>query len=667
MSFFAQKLQWFVVAAAAIFLLFTFLPPGDSDNHLHLQAFSTIAVQDNGRIKPIDTVARNDMMLISHRQYYVDSSGNDQPAIRWLLDVMTRNPEADEANIFRIENDALLDKLDLKPRQGLRYSFNEITSSAHWDEMAKEHERTLEKKGQSLSAYEQKLIDLGRQLGVYLQLRNSKEEPHIVPAGSIYDDWQGLLPAFMEMRDRIQQKRPDAVNPYTKDLANILNAYHTSNTDQFNSSVDDYQKRLSEQYPGVVPKAEFEAAFNHAEPFYRCMILYVCAFLLVCFGWLGIPLPLNRAAFWLNLVALSVHLLGLFARMYITERPLVFVTNLYSSAVFIGSMSVALGLILEWLFPLGIGNAVASVLGFVTLLIAHNLAASGDTLEAMQAVLNTNFWLASHVTAVTLGYTATFVAGAIGLMFAFLQIRMVVLRFLEGAQDRPTKIIAYTFGLPFLFARRVGIFLNTALQNTALQSTPATMNGVGFGHSQSLVLRPLVLNKDLIRLFGRLIYGVVCFATLLSFTGTVLGGIWADQSWGRFWGWDPKENGALIIVIWNALILHARWCGLVQSRGMAALSLGGNIVTSWSWFGVNMLGVGLHSYGFMEGAVFWLLSWIGFNLVMAGVCLMPSYLWRDEDQPKKPPALTPVPPSKPRKGKRRVRSDAVTTASPVYR
>ena len=50
---------------------------------------------------------------------------------------------------------------------------------------------------------------------------------------------------------------------------------------------------------------------------------------------------------------------------------------------------------------------------------------------------------------------------------------------------------------------------------------------------------------------AKMTYGVVCFATLLSFVGTVLGGIWADQSWGRFWGWDPKENGALLIVIWK--------------------------------------------------------------------------------------------------------------------
>jgi hypothetical protein len=138
----------------------------------------------------------------------------------------------------------------------------------------------------------------------------------------------------------------------------------------------------------------------------------------------------------------------------------------------------------------------------------------------------------------------------------------------------------------------------------------------------------------------QMIYGVVCFATLFSFTGTVLGGIWADQSWGRFWGWDPKENGALIIVLWNALILHARWGGMVKQRGLALLAIGGNIVTTWSWFGVNMLGVGLHSYGFMAGAAFWLIAWITFNLLIIGAGLTPLRFWRSfaaqHQLPKKP-------------------------------
>src|SRR6201998_1990327 len=127
---------------------------------------------------------------------------------------------------------------------------------------------------------------------------------------------------------------------------------------------------------------------------------------------------------------------------------------------------------------------------------------------------------------------------------------------------------------------------------------------------------------------SRMIYGITCFATLCSFVGTILGGIWADQSWGRFWGWDPKENGALLIVLWNATILHARWGGLIRERGLAVMSVFGNIVVSLSWFGVNMLGVGLHSYGFMDQAFGTLTTFIASQLVVIGLGLIPQRHWR---------------------------------------
>src|SRR4029077_7919439 len=142
----------------------------------------------------------------------------------------------------------------------------------------------------------------------------------------------------------------------------------------------------------------------------------------------------------------------------------------------------------------------------------------------LRAVLDTNFWLATHVTIINFGYAATLVAGLLGVLFVVM-----------------------------------GVF---------------TRN----------------LDRNLFQSLSQLIYGSVCFATLLSFTGTVLGGLWADYSWGRFWGWYPKENGALLIVLWNALILHARWGGMAKQRGVAVLAIFGNIVVAWSWFGVNMLG-----------------------------------------------------------------------------
>ena len=116
--------------------------------------------------------------------------------------------------------------------------------------------------------------------------------------------------------------------------------------------------------------------------------------------------------------------------------------------------------------------------------------------------------------------------------------------------------------------------------------------------------------------------------TLFSFVGTMLGGIWADQSWGRFWGWDPKENGALLIVLWCAICLHARWGKICKERTQVALAVGGNMVTAWSWFGVNLLGVGLHSYGFMQGTfVSLIIFWIS-QLAIIGLAFLPSRFWK---------------------------------------
>jgi ABC-type transport system involved in cytochrome c biogenesis permease subunit len=234
-----------------------------------------------------------------------------------------------------------------------------------------------------------------------------------------------------------------------------------------------------------------------------------------------------------------------------------------------------LGLVLERFYVDGIGLAVASAMGFLTLIIAHNLSLDGDTMVMMEAVLDTNFWLATHVVIVTLGYASTFVAGFLAIVY---------------------------------LGR--GLFTKTLSEATG-------------------------------KALARMIYGIICFATLFSFVGTVLGGIWADQSWGRFWGWDPKENGALIIVLWNALILHARWGGMIRERGLVNMAIVGNIVTAWSWFGVNMLEIGLHSYGFMASAFIWLMAFVGSQILLVGLGLLPRQYWRSFKIGTRPPPPLP--------------------------
>jgi ABC-type transport system involved in cytochrome c biogenesis permease subunit len=197
-------------------------------------------------------------------------------------------------------------------------------------------------------------------------------------------------------------------------------------------------------------------------------------------------------------------------------------------------------------------------------------------MEMLQAVLDTNLWLATHVVVVTSGYASMFVAGILAIIY--------VVR---------------------------GFFTST-------------------------------LTPDVAKTLSRMVYGIVCFATLFSFVGTILGGIWADQSWGRFWGWDPKENGALLIVLWNALILHARWGGMIRERGLMAMAVFGNIITSFSWFGVNMLGIGLHSYGFMDKAFPWLVGFDISQVLLVVLALMPLRFWASFKAP-----ASPAPPAGP--------------------
>jgi ABC-type transport system involved in cytochrome c biogenesis permease subunit len=163
------------------------------------------------------------------------------------------------------------------------------------------------------------------------------------------------------------------------------------------------------------------------------------------------------------------------------------------------------------------------------------------------AVLNSNFWLATHVTTITMGYAAACVGGLLG-----------------------------------------HIWLIQAVLGT---NSP-------------------VLDKTY-----KTTLGILGVALTLTFLGTNLGGIWADQSWGRFWGWDPKENGALMIVLWTALLFHAKEAKMIGPLGLAVGAVIGMMVVMWAWFGVNLLNVGLHSYGFTSGVATSLIIYAIFEVI----------------------------------------------------
>ena len=571
--------------------------------------FSRLPALVDGRIMPLDSLARISLSVIRGRQTYETAGGKKAPAIEWLLEVFMAPERADGLKVFRITNPDVLALFGAADRKD--FAFSEL--SGFRDEIQKQSVLAEETEPAGRNAFQREIIKLKDALLLYLRLKNSVQVEDSPDFGQEVAAFEQIIqPGMQALRDRDSGAKFDAKaldsivlftqryrqvaqaryvyafpNPVVTDpdgrwqhigpallsaiaarkisdpvkaYSQMISAYRNNDYTRFNQVLSEYNQYLSKHVPQELTRPRLEVLFNQSAPFLNAMVLYLAVFLFAALSWLSWPKTLSKTAIILLVVAFLLHTIGLATRMYLQGRPPV--TNLYSSAIFIGWASVLVCLLLERLYKNGIGSVCAATIGFVTLLIAYNLQLDGDTLAMLRAVLDTNVWLATHVVTVTLGYSGTFLAGLLGIIY--------ILR---------------------------GLFTSAFDENT----------------SNSL---------------GRMIYGVVCFATLFSLVGTILGGIWADQSWGRFWGWDPKENGALGIVLWNAIVLHARWGGYARERGTAVLAVFGNVVTSLSWFGVNMLGVGLHSYGFMDKAFGILIGFIISQLVIIGLGLVPTRYWR---------------------------------------
>ncbi|NBD38784.1 MAG: cytochrome C biogenesis protein [Verrucomicrobia bacterium] len=577
-----------LVGLLVLLLLGNAVTGPDYPENWDLERLGQLPIQEGGRIKPVDTLARSTLMILSGRQSWQDREGKKHTALEWFTELVLDPRAAAARPVFRIDHPDIVGLLGFHNEERKYFSLSEI--APHFQSL-REQFGEIPEEPRLRNPFESGLAKLQNALGLYdrvaysfvppplfgdatttynvllrahadaiaadpgseahsapgnalrmfenqfRQLANSSNVQAIPPAPEgDPEEWHPLGASLLDTVDT------GKLDPVVAAFADLSTAWQAKDTRAFSTALDDLENRYNERTGERAEKTGFEYFFNTFAPFGLSMQLYIVLFIVAAFSWLGWPRTLAKTALAVMAVAFLIHTFGLGARVYIQERPPV--TNLYSSAIFVSWAAVPLCLLLEKRYLNGIASAAAAVLGFTTLIIAHYLSFSGDTLEMMQAVLDSNFWLATHVPTVTLGYSATFLAGLIAAIY---------------------------------------------LIRTRLFSD---------------------VDRDTEKAAGGMVYGSLCFALLFSFVGTVLGGVWADQSWGRFWGWDPKENGALMIVLWNALILHARWAKIAGTTGIMQLAIVGNIITAWSWFGTNMLGVGLHSYGFMDSAFFWLVAFV---------------------------------------------------------
>jgi ABC-type transport system involved in cytochrome c biogenesis permease subunit len=579
----ARKLVPWIAGALALVGAGLALVPPRPVRGFDLEEFGRLPVLEGGRVKPLDSLARNSLLVIRGAQTF-RHDGREVGATEWLLDVLFRPEVADAQEVFQIDDPDVLGLIGLPQTSQRRFAFNTI--APHLEAIEKQAVAAERIDAKQRDRFQSAVTNLANRIFLYFKLKNTVQlagspgllvelasvgspnamQRHAALAGLAA--FRPLLPppgapdAWKSVGEGLRGAALGERDPSLADWGRVGVAWAAQDAASFERAVAALRARADGLVPAVpvIGQVDHEVAFNRAQPFYMGMVIYVLALLVLFASWLRWGDVLRPAAYGLLVAGALVHTLGLVSRVVLQGRPPV--TNLYSSAVFVGWGAVIVGVVLERMYRRGFGTAVAAASGFASLIVAHHLAGDGDTMEMMRAVLDSNFWLATHVVTITIGYSGTFLAGAIA-------IGWVIREHLAPRRDAGTT-----------------------------------------------------------KAISSMVYGVICFALFFSFLGTVLGGIWADQSWGRFWGWDPKENGALLIVLWNAIILHARWGGFVRERGIMAMAIFGNVITSLSWFGVNMLGVGLHSYGFMDKAFWALFGFIASQLALMGLALLPRRFWK---------------------------------------
>lgn len=562
-----------------------------------------LPVQQDGRIKPLDTIARSSLLLL-HGSQSLTHQGKKISAINWLLDVMMNSKKAKKIKLIRVENKDLLKLLGSKIEKPTYYSIAEL--QPYFDELYNLSSQIMSIDEKEQDAFQKATIVLWQQITIYLRLSNSFwiSEIDNIPSEfsafqqSIYNDFKSsLYPKkansisiqwFQERYKFLAKAAYFSIIPSMKgddqwlnmgegllfginekyphllinQMVNIISAYQ-KNSRSFSHLVSNYIDEINRFLPNVDKKIKFEVFYNDLEPFFISTIIYLTVIIVSILSWIFKKDKLRAISFVFFIFGCLLHFFGLFSRMYIEGRPPV--TNLYSSAVFVGCSGVLFSLFMEYRHRNSAGCIAGSIIGALTLIVAYHLSMNGDTMEVLRAVLNSNFWLSTHVVTITLGYSSTFFAGSLAMIYIFRG-------FLTRSLDMKTSNV-----------------------------------------------------------LASMVYKTIFYSAFLSFVGTILGGFWADQSWGRFWGWDPKENGALLIILWNVIILHAKIAGFIKKRGLMVLAVFGNVVTALSWFGVNILSVGLHSYGFINGTFFWLAIFVLSQIVIMGMGLLPKHYWRSQE------------------------------------
>ena len=571
-----KRIRTIIVLLLLLFPSITYADNAD----ISYKKFSNLPILHEGRIKPLDSYARVILRDLTGSEYY-----HEKTAIAWLAEAIFNPNEALNEPIFEVRSKVIKQKLSLDTTTGKTYTVKQLLVS--FSKKRKLIESVIEKDEDTLTADQIELRNLYNKVSSYLELLSSvtlvlpiQDDPSQVSYRLAYKNKE----IIQKKIKNLIHKKGDNLNTYNQEEIILLNtgmrmdilnkssslsknfrvipykdnwitpwdslnkksemllmweklaiAFSTKNLTLWNSTLHDMYAYFEKNTETNFTKLKTEKIYRSIKSlsiseglYFIVLMMFVLSSKFKRFE------PILK--YCLNL-AILLHGLSIIARMYILDRPPV--GTLYESILFVSFITSLCTAILYHYKKDIIYLISGTMTAFILLLIVPAFSLKGDTMEVLVAVLNTNFWLATHVVIITAAYGVCMLLSAIAHVILYKQAN-------------------------------------------------------GFRHDKQ----------------DKLLHRLTLLALFLTTLGTLLGGVWADQSWGRFWGWDPKENGALLIVLWLSWVLHGRMSGDITKLRFTACSAALSIIVALSWFGVNLLSVGLHSYGFIDGIASGLISFI---------------------------------------------------------
>lgn len=503
-----------------------------------------LPVQDGGRQKPYDSFAREQLELVYGKTNF-EGREAFEVIFTWML-----SPEAwAEKEIFQVVNLDVKKKLGLDPEKK-RFKGTQIFDQSGFSDLMIELRDQRETK-EKLTPYFQALQRLENQFFIFSEIAAGRML-RILPAQG-QNQWTSVstLPTeyqapFAEItKNFISVIAAESEKKSSEDIKSAQKALDDSVV-QFKSLV---QAQSGNLYP-TDQDMKIEVHFNHFHPFRWSAIFYGLSLLFYLLVWAIEKQKLQLVAHVFLSAGLLLQIYGFALRVYLTGHPPV--TNMYETVVWVAFGAVVFAGILTYFMKnrfLMLGGAMVATL---CMIVADNAPVIlDDSIQPLEAVLRSNYWLTIHVLTITISYAAFFLAMALG--------DIGLLYYIRGEKK----------------------YMNE------------------------------------IKSIAQSIYRSMQIGLAFIIPGIILGGIWADYSWGRFWGWDPKETWALIATLGYLAVLHGRLVGLVKDFGMIASGVATFSLVIMAWYGVNfVLGAGLHSYGFGAGGVEYVSAFVGLHILL---------------------------------------------------